>query len=169
WVDSSLAASRLGPPLAQEAAAWFPSEQVPAVVRLYRSLYPSIAIERSRLLPGARESFEAVRDRDGHILVVTSKLGRLAEAHLEHLGLKPDLVVGDVFAEEKGVVLREHAATMYVGDHLGDVRAAKVANVLAVAVATGPISAGELHAAGADVVLTGLTDFPDWLHRTSAV
>ncbi|NEC37501.1 HAD family hydrolase, partial [Streptomyces rubrogriseus] len=32
-----------------------------------------------------------------------------------------------------------------------------------VAVASGPCDAGELRAAGADVVLTDLTAFPEWL------
>lgn len=162
-VDSALAVSRLGPPLAEEAAQWFPPERVPEVVELYRVFYPSLAIERSRLLPGAAESFDAVRDRGGRILVVTSKLGRLAEPHLDHFGLKPDVVVGDVFAEEKGVVLREHGASIYVGDHLGDVRAAHAGGALSVAVATGPISAADLRTAGADVVLDRLTEFPAWL------
>jgi phosphoglycolate phosphatase len=34
---------------------------------------------------------------------------------------------------------------------------------VAVGVSTGPYSGAELRAAGADVVLTALTEFPDWL------
>ncbi|MGH3655349.1 MAG: HAD family hydrolase [Micromonosporaceae bacterium] len=162
-VDSAQAVERLGPPLATEAAEWFPADRVPEIVEMYRAFYPSLAIEGSRLLPGATEAFEAVRGRGGRILVVTSKLGRLAELHLDHLDLKPDLVVGNVFAEEKGVVLREHGASVYVGDHLGDVRAAHAGGALSVAVATGPIPADDLRAAGADVVLDRLTGFPAWL------
>lgn len=52
---------------------------------------------------------------------------------------------------------------MYVGDHTGDVRGARTAGALSVAVATGPCPADELLAAGADVVLDDLTAFPAWL------
>jgi phosphoglycolate phosphatase-like HAD superfamily hydrolase len=162
-IDSAAAVARLGPPLRVEAAEWFPPERVPEVVELYRSLYPAIAVAPSRLLPGAAHSFDAVRHHNGRILVVTSKQERLAKLHLDHLGLAPDVVVGDVFAEEKGEALRSHSATVYVGDHLGDVRAAKAAGALSVAVTTGPISAEDLRLAGADVVLPDLTSFPDWL------
>lgn len=162
-IDSAAAVARLGPPLAAELAHWFPAAQVPEMVELFRSYYPSHAVEPSRLLPGAAESFQGVRDRAGQIMVVTSKLGRLARLHLDHLGLKPDVVAGEVFGADKGAVLREHGASVYVGDHLGDVRAAVVGGCVSVAVATGPISAEELRAAGADVVLDDLTAFPAWL------
>ena len=162
-IDSELVVSRLGPPLATEAAEWFPPERVPEVVALYRKLYPEIGIEPTTLLPGAAEAFEAVRRRGGTILVVTSKHGPLAQLHVAHLGLRPDVLVGDVFAEEKGAVLREHGAAIYVGDHLGDIRAARAGGTTSVAVATGPIPADQLREAGADVVLTDLTEFPEWL------
>lgn len=52
---------------------------------------------------------------------------------------------------------------MYVGDHTGDVRGARTAEALSVAVTTGPCDADELRAAGADVILQNLTEFPAWL------
>ncbi|HLL35090.1 MAG TPA: HAD hydrolase-like protein, partial [Streptomyces sp.] len=69
----------------------------------------------------------------------------------------------DLWAEAKAVALREHGAGVYVGDHLGDIRAARAAGALSVTVATGPFGADELRAAGTDVVLAGLTAFPEWL------
>jgi Predicted phosphatases len=162
-VDSALVVSRLGPPLAEEVASWYPAERVPEVVELFRSYYPSLAVEPSVPLPGAYDAFEAVRAHGGRVLVVTSKLGRLAQLHLDHLDLKADALVGNVYAEQKGTVLREYGASIYVGDHLGDVRAAKVAGAVSVGVATGPISADDLRTAGADVVMPDLTGFPDWL------
>ncbi|MGW4248102.1 hypothetical protein ACWELQ_37085, partial [Nocardia sp. NPDC004722] len=35
-IDSELVVSRLGPPLAHEAAQWFPEHEVPGVVAMYR-------------------------------------------------------------------------------------------------------------------------------------
>ena len=52
---------------------------------------------------------------------------------------------------------------MYVGDTIPDIDAARLARVRAVGVATGPVPADELRAAGADVVLDTLTEFPAWL------
>jgi phosphoglycolate phosphatase len=104
-----------------------------------------------------------VRAAGGRAIVVTAKYEPSAKLHVEHLGLAPDAVIGDLWAEQKAVALREHGASVYVGDHLGDVRGARTAGALSVAVATGPCSAAELAAAGADVVLADLTGFPDWL------
>ncbi|MFD3838436.1 HAD family hydrolase [Streptomyces sp. NPDC058642] len=163
YIDADLAVTRLGPPLAEELAHWFPADEIPAMADLYRSLYPAIAIAATPALPGAREAIAAVRAAGGRAIVVTAKYEPSAKLHVEHLGLAPDAVIGDLWAEQKAVALREHGASVYVGDHLGDVRGARTAGALSVAVATGPCSAAELTAAGADVVLADLTEFPDWL------
>lgn len=164
-VDSSVAVTRLGPPLEDEAAHWFPEERIPEAVETYRGVYRDVAIEPTVLLPGAAEAFAAIRVYGGRVLVVTAKNVPHARAHLDHLGLTPDEVIGDVWAEQKGVALREHGASIFVGDHVGDVRGARAAGAYAVGVATGPITAPDLAAAGADTVLTGLAEFPDWLHE----
>ncbi len=88
-----------------------------------------------------------------------------ARLHVEHLGLPVDDVIGDVWAEQKGVVLRDRGASIYVGDHLGDVRGAKAAGAFSVSVGTGPISVEEFRAANTDVVLTDLREFPAWLDQ----
>ncbi|WP_405134414.1 HAD family hydrolase [Nocardia sp. NBC_01388] len=162
-IDSELVVSRLGPPLAVEAAEWFPQDRVPEVVAMYRRFYPGLAVEPSDHLPGVVDALAAVHAAGGRVLVITAKNGPHAQLHLDHLGLEVDDLVGGAWAEEKGEVLREYGASIYVGDHLGDVRAAKVADAYSVAVTTGPYSAEELSAAGADIVLADLTAFPAWL------
>ncbi|UFS94151.1 HAD family hydrolase [Nocardia huaxiensis] len=164
-IDSALVVSRLGPPLATEAAAWFPPDRVDEVVALYRRLYPGLAIEPTSHLPGVVDAIAAVHKAGGKVLVITAKNGPHAQLHVDHLGLEVDDLVGGVWAEEKGAVLREHGASIYVGDHLGDVRGAKFAGATAVAVTTGPYAAEELSAEGADVVLQELTEFPAWLEN----
>ncbi|MFJ3672049.1 HAD family hydrolase [Streptomyces sp. NPDC090106] len=166
YIDADLAVTRLGPPLAEELINWFPAEQVPAMADLYRSMYPSIAIEATPAMPGAREAVAAVREAGGRAIVVTAKYEPNAELHLAHLGIAPDAVVGDLWAEQKAQALREHGATVYVGDHVGDVRGARTARALSVAVPTGPCDAAELTEAGADVILADLTRFPAWLTET---
>ena len=163
YVDADLAVTRLGPPLAEELANWFPAEEIAAVADLYREIYPAYAIEPTLALPGAREAVAAVRGAGGRAVVVTAKYEPNAKLHLAHLGIEPDAVIGGLWAEEKAVALREHDADVYVGDHVGDVRGARAAGARSVAVASGPCDAGELRAAGADVVLADLTAFPEWL------
>ncbi|WP_432080868.1 HAD family hydrolase [Streptomyces sp. WAC 04229] len=163
YVDADLAVTRLGPPLVEELANWFPAEEIAATAALYREMYPSYAIEPTLAMPGAREAVAAVRAAGGRTLVVTAKYEPNAKLHLAHLGIEPDVVVGDLWAEQKAVALREHAADVYVGDHVGDVRGARAAGARSVAVAGGPCGAEELRAAGADVVLADLTEFPEWL------
>ncbi|MER7919360.1 MULTISPECIES: HAD family hydrolase [unclassified Streptomyces] len=163
YIDADLAITRLGPPLADELVNWFPAERVPAMAELYREMYPSIAIAATPAMAGAREAMAAVRAAGGRTMVVTAKYEPNAKLHLSHLGIEPDVVVGDLWAEQKARALREHGAGVYVGDHTGDVRGARTAGALSVAVATGPCPADELRAAGADVVLDDLSAFPAWL------
>ncbi|WP_330453046.1 MULTISPECIES: HAD family hydrolase [unclassified Streptomyces] len=162
-IDTDLVVSRLGPPLEQEIAHWFPADQVPATAARYREIYPSHAITPTLAMPGARESVEAIRALGGRTMVVTAKYEPNAKLHLAHLGIEPDIVAGDLWAEQKAVALKEHGATVYVGDHVGDVRGARAANAVSVGVTTGPCDADELREAGADVVLSSLTELPAWL------
>lgn len=163
WIDADLAVTRLGPPLEQELAHWFPDEQIEEVSDLYRELYPAYGIGPALAMPGAREAIGAVRAAGGRAVVVTAKHEPNAKLHLEHLGIEPDAVAGWLWAEAKAEALREYGASVYVGDHTGDVRGAKAATALSVAVPTGPCDTAELRAAGADVVLPeGLPGFPAW-------
>ncbi|MCF3176681.1 haloacid dehalogenase-like hydrolase [Streptomyces sioyaensis] len=165
FVDAEAAVTRLGPPLEQEISRWFPEERVAEISALYRALYPAHAITATTAMPGAREALDAVHAAGGRAIVVTAKYEPNAKLHLTHLGLAADAVIGSLWAEAKAEALRAHEAQVYVGDHTGDVRGAHTAGALSVAVATGPCDADELRAAGADVLLADLTDFPSWLKR----
>ncbi|MFF3322144.1 HAD family hydrolase [Streptomyces sp. NPDC002889] len=162
-IDADLAVTRLGPPLEQELAHWFPDERIQEVGDRYREIYSAYAIEPTPAMPGAREAVAAVKELGGRAIVVTAKHEPNAELHLAHLGIAPDEVIGWLWAEAKAEALREHGASVYVGDHIGDVRGARVAEALSVAVPTGPCDAAELREAGADVILDDLTAFPAWL------
>ncbi|MFS4095176.1 HAD family hydrolase [Streptomyces sp. AF1A] len=163
YIDADLAVTRLGPPLAEELVNWFPEQEVAAMADLYREMYPAFAVAATPAMRGAREAIAAVRAAGGRSMVVTAKYEPNAKRHLAHLGLEPDVVVGDLWAEQKAEALREYDAAVYVGDHIGDVRGARTAGAVSVAVATGPCPAEDLRAAGADVVLEDLSAFPAWL------
>lgn len=165
WVDADLAVTRLGPPLRTELAEWFPADQVEEAVTTYRALYPDYAITPTVPTPGAVEALAAVRAHGLRVVVVTSKLGRLAALHLAHLGLEADELAGDLFAEGKAAALTTHGVEWYVGDHVGDMVAARTAGVPGIGVATGPCSEEELREAGAAYVLSDLTGFPALLGK----
>lgn len=162
-VDADAAAARLGPPLREEIRRWFPPDRVEPAVAAYRALYPEYAVHSSPPLPGALGAVAAVRAHGGRVVVITSKLARLARLHLDHCGIAVDALLGDRFADGKTGEITEEGVQIYVGDHVADVRAASAAGVTAVGVPTGPCTADELRAAGADVILPDLTGFPEWL------
>ncbi|TLG09820.1 HAD family hydrolase [Nocardia cyriacigeorgica] len=156
-------AERLGPPLAMILAdAGAPEELIPELVARYRELYPEVIGEVPAMV-GADAAIDAVVGAGGRVVVVTGKYQPHAELHVDHLGWPVDVVVGELWSDGKATALREHGARVFVGDHAGDMRGARAAGAYAVAVVTGPCSAEELRAAGADVVLADLTEFPAWL------
>jgi pyridinium-3,5-biscarboxylic acid mononucleotide sulfurtransferase len=162
-IDSAAAVSRLGPPLELELAHWYPADEIDAAADLFRALYADLAIEPTHALTGAAAAVDAVHRHGGRVVVVTGKWATSARLHLDHLGMAADDVVGWRWGPAKGETLREHGASVYVGDHIADVTGARVADAVSVAVATGPCSADELRRADADVVMDDLTGFPEWL------
>lgn len=158
----------IGISLESALTGMLPDVDAVAVTRRYRELYPMLGIAPITLLPGAAEAFRAVRAAGGRVLVVSAKIESAVRTVLAHVGLAgpdlgPDLVAGGLFGSAKGGVLAEQRADVYVGDHPGDVVAARAGGAAAVAVATGPHTAQQLRDAGADVVLADLTAFPAWL------
>ncbi|HEX6447530.1 MAG TPA: ATP-dependent sacrificial sulfur transferase LarE [Streptosporangiales bacterium] len=157
FIDVDLVISRLGPPLEWELGQWFPPERVDEAAALYRSMY-ELAVPLTTELPGAKDAVAAVHRLGGKVIVITAKHAASAEASLRHLGFQVDEVVGWRWAEAKGDALRERGGVIYVGDHPGDVRAARAADAVAVGVRTGGVEPQ-----GADVLFDDLTAFPAWL------
>jgi phosphoglycolate phosphatase len=162
-IDVDAVVSRIGPPLETELAYWFPAADVPAMADLYRALYADIALPATVTMPGAAEALAAVRGRGARVVVVSGKNQAHTERTIRALGLDVDEVVGGLFGAEKGQALRLHGVGAYVGDHTGDVDAARAAGAVSVAVATGAFDAEALTGYGADVVLPDLFAFPGWL------
>jgi uncharacterized protein len=162
-VDADLVVTRLGPPVETEVANWFPSEDVERVAARYRAIYAEVGATGVVAMPGAESALAAVRAQHGSIVAVTAKHQPNARLNVAHLGLDLDEVIGDQWAEAKGHALAQRGGSIYIGDHVHDVLGALTAGATAVAVATGPCSRADLEAAGADVVLDSLLDFPAWL------
>ena len=165
-IDSAAYVAQLGPPVTDMLDRLFLPEAAAEALVIFRRHMAEVGVFGSSPLPGAVEALELVRRLGGHSMVVTAKHQPLAEATLTACGLKADLIEGDLWAEEKGTALLRHHAVGYVGDHPGDVRAAKVANVWCLGVASGGCSVAELLEAGATVAFDSLADGLGWLEDT---
>jgi phosphoglycolate phosphatase len=167
--DGAEIRSTIGLPLDQVFPRWLPGEPYDVLLAAYRAHYREHGIPLTTAMSGAREALTAVRSRGDRVLVVTAKYGAVAGLALQAAGLDADVIVGDLYAEAKGQALREHAAWVYVGDHPGDVRAARSAGIHSVVVPTGPTSVDELRASSPDTILDDLTHLPGWLAMTPAL
>jgi uncharacterized protein len=162
-LDVRAMSERLGPPLSQMLAPHYAADQLDDLVDRFRAHYPQHAIVPTEAFPGAHESLAAVRRHGGRSIVVTGKFRPNAALHLDALAFDVDHLVGEVWGVGKASALTEHAATVYVGDHVHDVEGARAAGALSVSVLTGGCTEQELRDAGTDVVLADLTQFPGWL------
>jgi len=142
-------------------------------------LIRSAMVSRGQALPGAAAALALVAGH-AHQSVLTGNIRPLAEVKLAALGLRDglDLCIGAYGDDHEDraelvQVARRRAAdvhgqslptsfagrsTVVVGDTPLDISAALCAGARAVGVATGPYSAADLVAAGADAVLLNLAD-----------
>jgi phosphoglycolate phosphatase-like HAD superfamily hydrolase len=162
-IDIDVVVARLGPPLEIELGNWVDGARVEELAARYRAHYRVLGVPGTALLPGARDAIAAVHAHGGQSIVVTAKEERSARGCLAHVGLDVDIVAGLRYGDGKVAALREHGASIYVGDTITDVESGRAAGVVAVGVATGPDSTAALSAAGADVVLESLECFAAWL------
>jgi len=167
-VSSEELTPHLGMPLALTAAAVGAAVDADALVLRYRHYYDEPDAPRTLPMPGAAEALRCVRrqSRDGgRTVVVSAKFTPAVHKALAEAGLTElvDVVYGELFAADKGTALVAEDASIYVGDHPGDMAAAHAAGAYAVGVTTGANDATALRAAGADLTLPDLDAFVAWL------
>jgi phosphoglycolate phosphatase len=127
------------------------------------------------LMPGARELLEALGDHDHlHLALLTGNYREAAEVKLQHFELWEFFEWGafsDDAADRNALVpiARRRAETydipgeaiervIVIGDTPHDIECARVAGARSIAVATGGFTVEQLRDAGADEVLTDLSD-----------
>ena len=158
-------APHMGMPLVNTAAAVGAAVDADALVLRYRHHYDEPNAPRTLPMPGALQALRAVRAAGGRAVVVSAKYtpavhNALAEAGLTEL---VDVVYGELFAEDKASALVAESATIYVGDHPGDMSAARTAGAYAVGVTSGANDEAVLLAAGAHIAVPDLDTFVTWL------
>ena len=164
-VSSEQLAPHLGIPITDTAAVLAPAIDADALVLRYRHYYDEAGAPRTRPMPGAAQALRCVRAAGGRTVVVSAKYtpavhNALAEAGLSEL---VDVAYGELFAQDKAAALITEGASIYVGDHPGDMAAAAAAGAYAVGVTTGAGDELVMVAAGAAVALADLHAFPPWL------
>jgi len=131
-----------------------------------------------KLMSGAREALDELKQMEKRIVVVTNN-GRLgAERSLERLQLRGifDGVVtrddADQLKPDPGIVLQalklaraKADEAILVGDAIIDIKAAKAASVRSVAVPTGPFSASRLLEEQPDFIVGSFLDVPGLVRR----
>jgi phosphoglycolate phosphatase len=169
-IDLDQVDQRMGIKLEDEVAYWFGPAEHEAAAASYRRHYVRLAPDLTTLLPGAEEAMAAVREAGEQAVIITAKHPVSVQPSLVAVGLHPDQLFTHVHGPEKAAVLARLRAAVYIGDTPADVAAAGAAGAIGVGVATGSFPAAQLHAAGAQVVLGSLLDFPSWYAdlRTSA-
>jgi phosphoglycolate phosphatase len=162
----------LGMPLVQTAIAVGAAVDADALVLRYRHYYDEPDAPRTLPMPGASAALRSVRAAGGRTVVVSAKFTPAVHRALAEAGLTElvDVAYGELFAAEKASALIAEGATIYVGDHPGDMTAAHASSAYAVGVTTGANDEAALLAAGADLTLTDLDAFVAWLPgRVAAV
>jgi phosphoglycolate phosphatase len=159
----------LGLPLTNTAAAVGAVVDADALVLRYRHHYDEPDAPRTMPMPGALKALRAVRAAGGRTVVVSAKYTPAVHTALSEAGLADvvDVVYGELFALDKATALLAEAASIFVGDHPGDLAAARAAHAYAIGVTTGANDEAALSGAGADLVLPDLDSFVAWLSHAS--
>src|SRR5580698_11096239 len=123
-LDLDEIAARLGLKLEDELAHWFEPSEIDSAADLYRSHYIQIATSTTAVMPGAHESLAAVAESGVESVIITAKHPTSVGPCLEATGLRADQVFTLAHGPEKGVILRQIGASIYVGDTPADMVAA---------------------------------------------
>lgn len=157
-VDIEAFLARLGLPIRDELARWIPVERVEDAVQVFRAAFLADGLSHLTPLPGAVELADQLATAGRRLIVITSRIPRIAHACLQACDLAAGAVVGGVTGEQKARPMTEHQVAAYIGDHPLDMHGATVAGVLGIGVTTGAHTGGDLHRAGASWVVSSLHD-----------
>ena len=145
-----------------------PAREEHFYLRLAHTIDAALSQDKPLIYPGIPELIGRLSAR-GHVLgIITGNVRATAWSKLRHAGLDHAFAFGAYGDEhhDRNEITRialsrapaGSSARLLVGDTPLDVRAAKANGLIAVAVATGWVTADELAAAGADLVLPDFAD-----------
>ncbi len=154
---------------------FLPPEEVEYGIRIFRDYYDKIYLEKTTVMPGVKETLEAL---DGSVLsgIVTNKRGWYARKLTEHLDISRHMarIIGaedgfrakpapDMFKEFMRSVNSDPGRTVNVGDSPIDIEAARNAGIDAITISGPVFSSEELALCRPRRVLQGITELPSAL------
>lgn len=155
-VDIAAIVARLGPPIRQELARWIPLEGIEEAVAVFRESFLDTGIEMLIPMPGALQLGRILRQSGGELVVITSRIPRVATACIEFTGIEVTTIVGGVTGIEKAAPMIECGAAVYIGDHPLDMQGANAAGIPGIGVTTGSHTRAELIQGGAACTVQSL-------------
>lgn len=163
-VADDLLLPHMGVPIDDVARDVVPGIDAAEFLRRYRQHYDTDQVTPVPVLPGAVELLAAIRGAGGRSVVVSAKQQAAADRAVAEAGLDVTDVVGDHFGAAKGDALaRFDNVRGYLGDHVEDASAARVAGCPFIGVTTGEFDADALRRAGAERTVGHLADVIDFL------
>lgn len=154
----------IGLSMRDHLAPWVPEGKIDDLIPEFRTIFLTEGLKQLIPLPGAQAALDSVRRHGGRSIIITSRLPHVAQAMLENCELHPDMVIGGLTGAEKASAITSENVRAYVGDHVLDMRGAKLAGCTAVGVLTGYQTEHDLREAGADFILAGLVHFDPALY-----
>ncbi len=170
-------ARAIGTPIEKIVPGWYPAmpaDEVTEYIRVYRARADEVMIGHTKVLPGARETLDHLRDAGLKLALVSQKLRSLIEAVLEREQLLLDVVLGgeDVPAfkpDPSGLQLAmtrlgvEPDDAIYVGDTTIDADAAANAGLRFVGVLTGVTTREDFATHASIALLDSVAGLPEFL------
>jgi phosphoglycolate phosphatase len=168
----------IGPPI-RDAFIEFhavPEDQVEHAVATYREYYLDRGIFENVVIPGIPEALAAIGGTGRSMAVATSKVDWMAERILEHFelrdhfsvvggatldgsrGTKVDVIEHTLAELGIGAAGTDRDRVVIIGDREHDVLGARSAGIRSIGVRWGFAGAGELEAAGADVIVGSVAE-----------
>ncbi len=173
--DEEVRAS-IGPSLEDRFTQLWGAEVSKRAARIYRSHYETHFLSGTRILPGVKETLDAIAEKGLPIACVTNKTWGYCVRQLEHFGLmermavvmgakqglppKPDPAMLNAALEKLGI---EPEAAMMVGDTPIDINAARAAGVRSCAVAGDFATREEMDQARPDIYIDQISKVIDFI------
>lgn len=131
--------------------------EVERITAEYRSLFNEVGLPMVTMLPHARECLEMLKDESSDhgaykLILISARKEESVLSICDALKIRDyfDVIKGGLHAEQKGELLLQQRASLYVGDTPADMIAAKNGKCIAVGVTTGHNNAAALQKENAD-------------------
>jgi phosphoglycolate phosphatase len=169
--DCETVRRRVGRGIRVLVSSFVPQGQVERAVDLYMKKHEEILLDKTTLMPGAKDTLESLKAKGIRMGLVSNKDGRFVRRITKHLGID-DFFEGVICSDEAGKMKPDPAClnilmakfgvtpdqTLYVGDSTIDILTGKNAGVRVIAIPTGSDTKSDLIASGPHRIINKLPE-----------